>query len=84
MPLWKTQAVIWAISSSVPFSLQAYQSSDWIGSWTLFIFGRPLLGRLLLGYLLPRLVVVVPFVESVLGVMLVPTLFTFFLVLGIW
>ena len=60
------------------FSLQAYQSSDWIGSWTLFIFAWTIAWAPFVGLFIAKISRGRTIREFVLGVMLVPTLFTFF------
>ena len=60
------------------FSLQAYQSSDWIGSWTLFIFAWTIAWAPFVGLFIAKISRGRTIREFVLGVMLVPTFFTFF------
>lgn len=60
------------------FSLQAYRSSDWIGSWTLFIFAWTIAWAPFVGLFIAKISRGRTIREFVLGVMLVPTLFTFF------
>lgn len=60
------------------FSLQAYQSSDWIGSWTLFIFAWTIAWAPFVGLFIAKISRGRTIREFVLGVMLVPTIFTFF------
>ena len=60
------------------FSLQAYESSDWIGSWTLFIFAWTIAWAPFVGLFIAKISRGRTIREFVLGVMLVPTFFTFF------
>ncbi|MDN6276658.1 BCCT family transporter [Psychrobacter sp.] len=60
------------------FSLQAYQSSDWIGSWTLFIFAWTIAWAPFVGLFIAKISRGRTIREFVMGVMLVPTIFTFF------
>ena len=60
------------------FSLQAYENSDWIGSWTLFIFAWTIAWAPFVGLFIAKISRGRTIREFVLGVMLVPTLFTFF------
>jgi choline/glycine/proline betaine transport protein len=59
------------------FSLQAYTSSDWIGNWTLFIFGWTIAWAPFVGLFIAKISRGRTIRQFVLGVMLVPTLFTF-------
>lgn len=59
------------------FSLQAYVSSDWIGNWTLFIFGWTIAWAPFVGLFIAKISRGRTIRQFVLGVMLVPTLFTF-------
>ena len=60
------------------FSLQAYESSDWIGSWTLFIFAWTIAWAPFVGLFIAKISRGRTIREFVIGVMLVPTFFTFF------
>ncbi|WP_186474718.1 BCCT family transporter [Psychrobacter sp. KCTC 72983] len=60
------------------FSLQAYENSDWIGSWTLFIFAWTIAWAPFVGLFIAKISRGRTIREFVLGVMLVPTFFTFF------
>ena len=60
------------------FSLQAYESSDWIGSWTLFIFAWTIAWAPFVGLFIAKISRGRTIREFVMGVMLVPTFFTFF------
>ena len=60
------------------FSLQAYENSDWIGNWTLFIFAWTIAWAPFVGLFIAKISRGRTIREFVLGVMLVPTLFTFF------
>ena len=60
------------------FSLQAYQSSDWIGSWTLFIFAWTISWSPFVGIFIAKISRGRTIREFIVGVMLVPTIFTFF------
>jgi len=66
------------------FSLQAYTSSDWIGNWTLFIFGWTIAWAPFVGLFIAKISRGRTIRQFVVGVMVVPTLFTFlwFSVLG--
>src|SRR5690554_6723012 len=59
------------------FNLQAYSRSDWIGNWTLFIFGWTIAWAPFVGLLIARISRGRTIREFVFGVMLVPSLFTF-------
>ncbi|MDY0137117.1 MAG: BCCT family transporter, partial [Thiomicrospira sp.] len=59
------------------FSLQAYTSSDWIGNWTLFIFGWTIAWAPFVGLFIAKISRGRTIRQFVMGVMLVPTLFTF-------
>lgn len=59
------------------FSLQAYTSSDWIGNWTLFIFGWTIAWAPFVGLFIAKISRGRTIRQFVLGVMLVPTTFTF-------
>lgn len=59
------------------FNLQAYSRSDWIGNWTLFIFGWTISWAPFVGLFIARISRGRTVREFVIGVMLVPTLFTF-------
>ncbi|WP_296245665.1 MULTISPECIES: BCCT family transporter [unclassified Psychrobacter] len=60
------------------FSLQAYQSSDWIGNWTLFIFAWTISWAPFVGLFIAKISRGRTIREFIMGVMLVPTIFTFF------
>lgn len=60
------------------FNLQAYSSSDWIGNWTIFIFGWTIAWAPFVGLFIAKISKGRTIRQFVLGVMLVPTLFTFF------
>jgi len=59
------------------FNLQAYSRSDWIGNWTLFIFGWTIAWAPFVGLFIARISRGRTIREFVFGVMLVPSLFTF-------
>ncbi|MDX5298220.1 MAG: BCCT family transporter, partial [Gammaproteobacteria bacterium] len=59
------------------FNLQAYQRSDWIGNWTLFIFGWTIAWAPFVGLFIAKISRGRTLRQFVFGVMLVPTLFTF-------
>ena len=59
------------------FNLQAYSRSDWIGNWTLFIFGWTISWAPFVGLFIARISRGRTIREFVLGVMFVPTIFTF-------
>ncbi len=59
------------------FNLQAYSRSDWIGNWTLFIFGWTIAWAPFVGLFIAKISRGRTIREFVLGVMVVPTLFTF-------
>ncbi len=59
------------------FSLQAYTSSDWVGNWTLFIFAWTIAWAPFVGMFIAKISRGRTIREFVLGVMLVPTFFTF-------
>lgn len=60
------------------FNLQAYSASDWIGNWTIFIFGWTIAWAPFVGLFIAKISKGRTIRQFVLGVMLVPTLFTFF------
>jgi choline/glycine/proline betaine transport protein len=60
------------------FDLQAYSASGWIGNWTIFIFGWTIAWAPFVGLFIARISRGRTIRQFVLGVMLVPTLFTFF------
>lgn len=60
------------------FNLQAYTRSDWIGNWTLFIFGWTIAWAPFVGLFIAKISRGRTIRQFVLGVMLVPTIFTFF------
>lgn len=59
------------------FNLQAYSRSDWIGNWTLFIFGWTISWAPFVGLFIARISRGRTIRQFVFGVMLVPTAFTF-------
>ena len=59
------------------FNLQAYTRGDWIGNWTLFIFGWTIAWAPFVGLFIARISRGRTIREFVFGVMLVPSLFTF-------
>jgi choline/glycine/proline betaine transport protein len=59
------------------FNLQAYTRSDWIGNWTLFIFGWTIAWAPFVGLFIAKISRGRTIRQFVLGVMLVPTTFTF-------
>ena len=59
------------------FSLQAYTSSDWIGNWTLFIFGWTISWAPFVGLFIAKISRGRTIRQFVVGVMVVPTIFTF-------
>lgn len=60
------------------FNLQAYTHSDWIGNWTLFIFSWTIAWAPFVGLFIAKISRGRTIRQFVVGVMLVPTLFTFF------
>jgi choline/glycine/proline betaine transport protein len=59
------------------FNLQAYSRSDWIGHWTLFIFGWTISWAPFVGLFIAKISRGRTLRQFVFGVMLVPSLFTF-------
>ena len=59
------------------FNLQAYSRSDWIGNWTLFIFGWTISWAPFVGLFIARISRGRTIRQFVVGVMLVPSIFTF-------
>lgn len=59
------------------FNLQAYVRSDWIGNWTLFIFGWTIAWAPFVGLFIAKISRGRTIRQFVLGVMLVPSIFTF-------
>ncbi|NLJ11585.1 MAG: BCCT family transporter [Gammaproteobacteria bacterium] len=59
------------------FSLQAYSGSDWISNWTLFIFGWTIAWAPFVGLFIAKISRGRTIRQFVVGVMLVPTIFTF-------
>lgn len=59
------------------FNLQAYTRSDWIGNWTLFIFGWTIAWAPFVGLFIAKISRGRTIRQFVVGVMLVPTVFTF-------
>ncbi|RUO73680.1 BCCT family transporter [Idiomarina seosinensis] len=60
------------------FNLQAYSRSDWIGNWTLFIFGWTIAWAPFVGLFIAKISRGRTIRQYVFGVMLVPSIFTFF------
>ena len=60
------------------FNLQAYSRSDWIGNWTLFIFGWTISWSPFVGLFIAKISRGRTIRQFVFGVMIVPTMFTFF------
>ncbi len=60
------------------FNLQAYTRSDWIGNWTLFIFGWTIAWSPFVGLFIAKISRGRTIRQFVFGVMLIPTTFTFF------
>lgn len=60
------------------FNLQAYTRSDWIGNWTLFIFGWTIAWAPFVGLFIAKISRGRTIRQYVFGVMLVPSIFTFF------
>lgn len=59
------------------FNLEAYSHSDWIGNWTLFIFGWTIAWAPFVGLFIAKISRGRTIREFVVGVMVVPTMFTF-------
>ncbi|RFA29375.1 choline transporter [Alkalilimnicola ehrlichii] len=59
------------------FNLQAYERTDWIGNWTLFIFGWTIAWAPFVGMFIAKISRGRTIRQFVFGVMLVPTMFTF-------
>jgi choline/glycine/proline betaine transport protein len=59
------------------FNLQAYVRSDWIGNWTLFIFGWTIAWAPFVGLFIAKISRGRTIRQFVFGVMFVPSLFTF-------
>jgi len=59
------------------FNLQAYSRSDWIGNWTLFIFGWTIAWAPFVGLFIAKISRGRTIRQFVFGVLAVPTLFTF-------
>ncbi|GAA3956604.1 BCCT family transporter [Allohahella marinimesophila] len=59
------------------FNLQAYTRSDWIGNWTLFIFGWTIAWAPFVGLFIAKISRGRTIRQFVMGVMLVPSIFTF-------
>ena len=59
------------------FNLQAYSRSDWIGNWTLFIFGWTISWSPFVGLFIAKISRGRTIRQFVFGVMIVPTMFTF-------
>lgn len=60
------------------FNLQAYSRSDWIGNWTLFIFGWTIAWAPFVGLFIAKISRGRTIRQFVFGVLLVPSIFTFF------
>ena len=59
------------------FNLQAYERSDWIGNWTLFIFGWTIAWAPFVGLFIAKISRGRTIRQFVFGVMFVPSMFTF-------
>src|SRR5690625_41051 len=59
------------------FNLQAYARSDWIGNWTLFIFGWTIAWAPFVGLFIARISRGRTIRQFIVGVMVVPVAFTF-------
>ncbi|WP_051234489.1 BCCT family transporter [Marinimicrobium agarilyticum] len=59
------------------FNLQAYSRSDWIGNWTLFIFGWTIAWAPFVGLFIAKISRGRTIRQFVVGVMFVPSIFTF-------
>ncbi|MGO1233634.1 MAG: BCCT family transporter [Marinobacter sp.] len=59
------------------FNIQAYSRSDWIGNWTLFIFGWTIAWAPFVGMFIAKISRGRTIRQFVFGVMLVPSIFTF-------
>ncbi len=59
------------------FNLKAYSRGDWIGNWTLFIFGWTIAWAPFVGLFIAKISRGRTIRQFVLGVMLVPSIFTF-------
>lgn len=59
------------------FNLQAYTRSDWIGNWTLFIFGWTIAWAPFVGMFIAKISRGRTIRQFVFGVMMVPSVFTF-------
>lgn len=59
------------------FNLQAYSRSDWIGNWTLFIFGWTIAWAPFVGLFIAKISRGRTIRQFVFGVMFVPSIFTF-------
>lgn len=59
------------------FNLQAYTTSDWIGNWTLFIFGWTIAWAPFVGLFIARISRGRTIRQFILGVLVVPVIFTF-------
>lgn len=59
------------------FNLQAYEHSDWIGNWTLFIFGWTIAWAPFVGLFIAKISRGRTIRQFVFGVLFVPTIFTF-------
>lgn len=59
------------------FNLQAYTRSDWIGNWTLFIFGWTIAWAPFVGLFIAKISRGRTIRQFVVGVMFVPSIFTF-------
>src|SRR5690625_896831 len=59
------------------FNLQAYTTSDWIGNWTLFIFGWTIAWAPFVGLFIARISRGRTIRQFIVGVLVVPVVFTF-------
>jgi choline/glycine/proline betaine transport protein len=59
------------------FNLQAYSKSEWIGNWTLFIFGWTIAWAPFVGLFIAKISRGRTIRQFVVGVMVVPSIFTF-------
>ncbi len=59
------------------FSLQAYTANDWIGNWTLFIFGWTISWAPFVGIFIAKISRGRTIRQFIVGIMLIPTIFTF-------
>ncbi|MQZ29886.1 BCCT family transporter [Acinetobacter haemolyticus] len=59
------------------FNLQAYTANDWIGNWTLFIFGWTISWAPFVGIFIAKISRGRTIRQFIVGIMLIPTIFTF-------